>query len=135
MKVIMIADVKGIGHKGDIKEVKDGYAQNMLFPKKLAILATPSAIALANRNKEIVKSRALHSVAEREAMFKKVEGKTFEISKPASDKGSLFAGVTASEISKISGVPEELIELEHPLKSVGDHKVNNFIVRVRQAVS
>jgi large subunit ribosomal protein L9 len=131
MKVIMLVDAKGIGHKGDIKEVKDGYAQNFLLPNKLARMATSTAVAEVALNKEIQKSRALHSASERDAMYKKVNGKVFEISKPASPKGSLFAGVTKEEISKLSGVPEELIELEHPLKAVGDHTVNNFTIRVK----
>jgi large subunit ribosomal protein L9 len=140
MKVIMIADVKGIGHKGDIKDVKDGYAQNLLIPKKLAILATPSAIAEASHNKDVIKYRVMQSTAEREALFKKVDGKIFEISKPANEKGSLFAGITIADISALSSVPEELINLDHPLKVVGDHVVaigdggkKSFIVRVQSA--
>ncbi|MEK7130946.1 MAG: bL9 family ribosomal protein, partial [Patescibacteria group bacterium] len=44
MKVILLRDVAGIGRKGEVKNVSDGYAGNFLLPKKLAQVATPNAI-------------------------------------------------------------------------------------------
>ena len=52
MKVILLADVKEKGKKDEIVNVSDGYARNFLFPKKLAVEATPGAM------KEIEKKRA-----------------------------------------------------------------------------
>ena len=52
MKVILIEDVKSLGKKGQMVNVSDGYARNMLFPKKLGVEATPKNIYDLNVEKE-----------------------------------------------------------------------------------
>ena len=51
MKVILSQDVAGVGRKGEIKNVSDGYAGNFLLPKKLAQIATPNALVVAEKLK------------------------------------------------------------------------------------
>ena len=60
MKVILLMDVKGSGKKDEIINVSDGYARNFLFPKKMAVEATPGAM------KEIEKKRAAEAAREAE---------------------------------------------------------------------
>ena len=54
MKVYLLQDVKGQGKKGEIIDVIDGYARNMLFPKKLAIVATNDTINSVRLHEEAV---------------------------------------------------------------------------------
>ncbi|HEY4515468.1 MAG TPA: 50S ribosomal protein L9 [Candidatus Paceibacterota bacterium] len=123
MKIVVLKDIKGLGKRGDIKEVADGYAQNFLFPKKVARLATSSAILEIARDKDVSERKLRESSALRDEALAKVDKKVFELSKPANDKGNLFAGIDADEISKLVGLPVLLLNLEHPIKSVGDHVI------------
>src|SRR5665648_429419 len=94
MKVVLQADVKGSGKKGQVLEVADGYARNFLFPKKLAIEATTGNIqdithkkALEDRRKEKEKEVAVELAAKLNALLIEVKTKTGE-------GGRLFGSVT-----------------------------------------
>jgi len=129
MKVILLKDVRGVGHHGEIKNVADGYAVNKLFPQKLAEPATDAKIA------EVAAKQA-----EREAQIAKEEeqtnnkvaalrGKKVSISVRATEKGGLFKAVHEKDIAKaILGehslaIPEEAIHFPQPIKTVGEHVV------------
>lgn len=99
MKVVLLADVKGHGKKGELCNVSDGYARNFLFPKKLAVEANASAM---NELKNREESRAHHIAEEKkiaEETAAKLEGKTVEILAKAGASGKLFGAVTAKEIA------------------------------------
>ena len=121
MKVILLKDVPKVGQKNDVKEVKDGFALNMLIPKKLAIEATKSSI----KNLEQIKERSLESQKIVLGNLEKniSEIKNIEIKVKANEKGHLFAGVGKEEISKHSGIPLQNIILEHPIKELGEHQI------------
>ena len=100
MKVILKADVKGSGKKGQMVEVSDGYANNFLLRKGLAIPATTQAInemnakdAAAKRQIEMEKQAAADTAA-------LLEGKTVKITAKAGAGGKLFGSVTAKEVSE-----------------------------------
>jgi len=99
MKVILLQDVQGTGKKGEIKEVKPGYAQNALFPKGLAIEATKANLTMLEQKK----ASAQHKIdTEREAAetaAKGLSGKTFKVTAKAGDEGRLFGSVTAKDVS------------------------------------
>ena len=108
MKVILSADVKGLGKKGELVNASDGYARNFLFPKNLAVEANAGAMnELKNRE-----SAKAHHIAEEKAAAtdsaNKVEGKTVTIHAKAGSNGKLFGAITtkeiASEIAKVFGV-------------------------------
>jgi large subunit ribosomal protein L9 len=101
VKVILLQDVQGTGKKGEIKEVKDGYARNMLFPKGFAIEATKANLNMLEQKKASVRQKAL---AEREAAEKtagRLSGRTFDISAKAGEGGRLFGSVTAKDVSAV----------------------------------
>ena len=93
MKVILLADVKGHGKKGELCNVSDGYARNFLFPKKLAVEADNTAL---NDLKNREAAAAHHKKEEIDAAnvtAKKLEGKTVTISAKAGSNGKLFGSV------------------------------------------
>ena len=99
MKVILKADVAGTGKKGEIKEVKDGYARNFLFKKGLAEPATKTVI---NESAQAQNAAAFHKQEERAAALaeaKKLELKVFEIKVKVGENGKLFGAVTTKEIA------------------------------------
>jgi len=130
MKVILQADVKGTGKKGQVLEVADGYARNFLFPKKLAVEATAGNIqdishkkALEDRRKAKEKEDAVKLGAQLNALKIEVKTKTGE-------SGRLFGSVTNKEIGdalkKQHGVEvdKRKIELKDPIKALGSYEVH-----------
>jgi len=130
MKIILLKDIKNVGKKFDIKDVNDGHALNMLIPRGLAVPATPSAIKKVEADKAKIagEMKVQHELLAQN--IKAIEATTLTISGKANDKGHLFAGIHAGEIVKqlheqahIELEPS-FIQLEHPLKTVGEHMVS-----------
>lgn len=128
MKVILIDEIRGLGTRGDIVTVKDGYARNFLIPKKLAREATAGNLKSIEQEK---KKWSLLAAQEREQAQKaadSVKGVKVTIQKRVGDTGQLFGSVTANEIAdalvaKGVQVEKRRIELDHPIKSLGVHDV------------
>ena len=100
MKVVLLADVKGSGKKGELVNVSDGYARNFLFPKKLAKEANAQAM---NELKNAEEAKAYKIKTETENAKKAaaaLEGKTVKLTAKAGQGGRLFGSVTAKEISE-----------------------------------
>ena len=100
MKVIFIQDVKGSAKKGDLKEVADGYARNMLIKKGLAVEATPENLnklkgqqASAQHKKDLEKQNA-------ETIRKQIDGQKIVIQAKAGTGGRLFGSVTSGQIAQ-----------------------------------
>ena len=99
MKVILLADVKGQGKKGELCNVSDGYARNFLFPKKLAIEADATAMNdLKNRQSADAHHKAEQKAAA-QAVFDAINGKTVTIKAKAGASGKLFGAVTSKEVT------------------------------------
>lgn len=129
MKVILLADVKGQGKKGELKEVSDGYARNYLLPRKLAAEATADNLN-ALRLKE--KAKAAQIAAEKAKATenaKQLESIVVKISAKAGSNGKLFGSITSKEISdalaKQFGIEiekQKIVQAE-PIKSFGSYEV------------
>ncbi len=99
MKVILNADVKGLGKKGEMVNASDGYARNFLFPKNLAVEANATAL---NELKNREASKAHHIAEEKAAANSscaKIDGKEITIHAKAGAGGKLFGAVTSKEIA------------------------------------
>ncbi len=99
MKVILLQDVQGTGKKGDIKEVKDGYARNCLIAKKLAVEATPQNINLLEGQKASAQHKIDVEIANAKSIAEKLEGKTVKIVTKGGAGGKLFGSITGKDIS------------------------------------
>lgn len=129
MKVILLQNVPKLGQKNDIKEVSQGYAQNMLFPRNLAKPADSGTIkSIENKNKAAgnQKKSAENRIA---VTFQKLSEQKLIIKEKTNEQGHLFAQVHLTEIAaaaKKAGqeIEESWIKLENPIKEVGETAVN-----------
>ena len=128
MKIILLKDVRGVGQRGEVKDVADGYVQNMLIPRGLVEQATPEKLAA---HEAVMAREAQARALEREKnemTIKALEGKRIEITARATEKGGLFKAVGTKDIvlalhKEGSIVSEENVQLKKPLKEVGEHSI------------
>ncbi len=99
MKVILKADVKGTGKKGELANVADGYARNFLLPKGLAVEATSTNMNVYNEQKAAAKYRADEDKKEAERIAGILSGSTLTIKIKASKNGKLFGSLTSKEVA------------------------------------
>jgi large subunit ribosomal protein L9 len=128
MKVIFLKDVPK-GKRGEIKEVADGYARNFLFPKGMALPATPSATKEA---KLLLDKKVEHQDRQHEEQSKiaqELEGKELHFKAKAGAKGRLHGSITSSniaeELSRLTGleIDKKKVEIDEPLHQLGSHEV------------
>ena len=100
MKVVLRTDVDGLGYKGDIVSISDGYAQNKLIPQGLAYLATAGAEKEAEKMRQARELRASEEKAMAEEMASRMENETLTIALNAGEGGKLFGSVSATDISE-----------------------------------
>jgi len=128
MKVILTEEIRGLGTRGDVVTVKDGYARNFLLPKNLAREATTGNMKQIEHER---RKWALLAQQEKDAAQKaadKVKGVKIRIEKRVGENGHLFGSVTANEIAdalaeKGIEVDKRRIELAQPIKDAGVHDV------------
>lgn len=99
MKVILKADVKSLGKKGDLVNTSDGYARNFLFPKGLAIEANAQAMNEFNNKESAKKFHKAEEIKAANELKDRIEGKTFKVVAKAGANGKLFGSVTAKDVS------------------------------------
>lgn len=129
MKVILKADVKGLGKKGDIVNTSDGYARNYLFPKGAATEATEGNLKVqeAIKAKE-AKKKAEETESARE-LGKKIGGLSITISVKTGENGKLFGSITskdiAEELKKQHGIDidKKKFVLDEAIKTSGEYTV------------
>ncbi len=127
MKVILKADVKGSGKKGDILEVSDGYAKNFLLKKGLAEIATSSGINEIRQKKTADEFHKAESIRAQKELAAKLNGVTVPVSIRAGENGKVFGSVTnekiASALSELGyEVEKKRIVTKEPLKNVGEYE-------------
>ena len=99
MKVILLADVKGTGKKGDIVEVSDGFARNMLFKKKLAKQATSEEVNSLNIKKQAEEFHRQKEIKRLTALSEELRGKVITCRVKCGDTGRMFGSVTNDDVA------------------------------------
>jgi large subunit ribosomal protein L9 len=129
MKVILTDEIRGLGTRGDVVTVKDGYARNFLIPKNLAREATAGNMKAIEQEKKKWAQLAQQERAVAQKAADSVKGTKVTIRKRVGDHGHLFGSVTANEIAdalaaKGIEVDKRRIELDHAIKNVGVHDID-----------
>ncbi|MEO8227944.1 MAG: 50S ribosomal protein L9 [Gemmatimonadota bacterium] len=126
--MILREDVKSLGKAGEVVRVKPGYGRNYLLPKGLAYEATEG-------NKKRIaaesKARAMRSDADRteaQSQADRMSGTELTLTGKAGEEGKLFGSITTADLAealadKGFAVDKRRIELDHPIKTLGDHTV------------
>lgn len=99
MKVILLADVKNVGKKGEVVNASDGYARNFLFPRKLAQEATQENLHIVNQKKENERKKKLAEIEEAQALADKLKGKEIKLTAKSGENGRLFGAITNKDIA------------------------------------
>jgi large subunit ribosomal protein L9 len=129
MKVILLEDVRGTGKAGDVANVSDGYARNMLIPRGLAVEATAQNIKQLEKKKEAMAKKFAEDKAAALELKKKLEEVTVEVRTKAGKDGKVFGSVTSKDIAdalKEMGfdIDKKKIQLDSPIKATGTTDVN-----------
>jgi large subunit ribosomal protein L9 len=129
MRIILIKDVPGLGHKGEVVDVADGYARNYLMPRSLGVKATRGAMKQAEalqRSREEMVRKAMN---EAEIITQALAGQRVVVAARSADEGKLFGSIgvrdIAEAIEKFTGVAvdHESIDLAAPIKEIGLHEI------------
>jgi large subunit ribosomal protein L9 len=129
MKVILKADIKGVGKKDQIINASDGYARNYLFPKNLAVEANNENMSKLKSKNDANAYRKSVEKEEAQKVADKISKTTLKIEVKAGDNGKIFGGVSTKEIAeslenqyKIK-VDKKKINLKETIKTLGVHTV------------
>ena len=129
MKVILLEDVRGTGKAGDVANVSDGYARNMLIPRGLAVEATAQNIKQLEKKKEAMAKKFAEDKAAALELKKKLEEVTVEVRTKAGRDGKVFGSVTSKDIADALNqmgfdIDKKKIQLDSPIKATGMTDVN-----------
>lgn len=126
MKIILKEDVRGLGYKDDVVEVKDGYGRNYLIPQCKAIVATPSAIKVLEENQRQRAHKLAKIKEEAVAAAAALEGVALTIGAKTSANGTIFGSVNAIQVAEAleklgHNVDRKLIIIKDNIKEVGNY--------------
>lgn len=128
MKIVLLKEVPGLGHSGEIKEVKQGYARNFLISQGLADMLTKHSLGVLEAQKKKQNRIKGQEVRSKKSQAKKINGKSFVIQAKTDDKGSLYAKVDAKTIAgelqkQGHAVKVNEVVLDQVIKKVGEYEV------------
>lgn len=129
MRVILKREVAGLGRPGDVKDVADGYAQNFLLPRGLAIEATAGEMKVLSRARDAKRAKQDRAHADAEELAKRLSETTLVFKLKAGEQGKTFGSVTSKDIAEALQreqkveVDKTKVHLPEPLKALGVHQV------------
>lgn len=125
MKVILLEDVKSLGKKGDVVNVSDGYARNMLLPKKLGVEATSKNLNDLKLKKAHQQKLAQNNLEAARDFAKNLEGKEVVLTLKVGEGGKTFGSISAKEISDAAKdqlgitLDKKKLQMDSPIKNLG----------------
>jgi large subunit ribosomal protein L9 len=128
MKVILMTDVPALGHRGETRDVANGYARNFLLPRKLAVPATPANLKNVEHLKR-QRAREEHQALETAKVTAgRIEALTLAVTARASEDGRLYGSVAAQDVVEFLekhrvSLEKRRVLLDEPIKALGEYKV------------
>lgn len=130
MKVILQADIKGVGKKDEIINSSDGYARNFLFPKKLAVEANAENMSKLKAKQDSNKFKKAQEKEEALKIAEKMKKILLKVPVKAGENGKIFGGVSSKEIAELLEkkyqitVDKKKIDLKETIKTLGMRTIN-----------
>lgn len=130
MKVIFLQDVPNVARAGEIKEVANGYARNLLIPQKLALLARSEALNTTMAKLAVTAKRQAQIETELIEIANQLEGKEVFLEARSGARDRLYGSITAADIAMeleaATGlvIDKRKIELDEPIRQIGSYEVN-----------
>lgn len=128
MRVVLKKEVRGLGRPGDVKEVADGYAQNFLFPKGLAIEASAAELKRVAQERASVQAKQDRALSDAQSLAKTLDAVALVFKLKSGEQGKTFGSVTTKEIADALK-REHRIDIDprkihaEPLRALGVHTV------------
>ncbi|MBV9232897.1 MAG: 50S ribosomal protein L9 [Candidatus Eremiobacteraeota bacterium] len=129
MRLVLLADVKALGKRGDVVDVADGYARNYLLPRKLAGEADKGAMAKLDAQAKARERREAQELAEAQALASRLEAAKISVKAKAGGNGKLFGAVTNADVAAAIArdlsveIDKHKIELPSQIKALGSYPV------------
>jgi large subunit ribosomal protein L9 len=128
MEVILREDVEKLGSRGQVVKVADGYARNFLLPRRLAVPATEANRKIVEQERQAALRREAKEKAAAEELARMLSGMVLATTQKAGEADQLFGSVTAKDIAELLEkqgyqIDRKKILLDHPIKTLGEHKV------------
>lgn len=142
MKVILLGELRGKGGEGDIVDVAQGFAENYLFPNKIAQPATPGNIKQLEQRRRNIEKREAERIAKAQELKAQVDGKSIKVDAKIGDDGQLFGSVTTTMIADALKaqlgveVDRKRVGRGNAIKTSGKHEVEvNFYREISATVT
>jgi len=137
MEVILREDIEKLGNRGEVVKVAAGYARNFLLPKRMAVAATDSNRKIVEQERQAHLRKEAKAAGEAQDLAKLLGTVTISIARKAGENDQLFGSVTANDVADALAtqhytIDRRKIQLEEPIRTLGDHKVT---VRLHREVS
>lgn len=137
MEVILREDIEKLGSRGQVVKVADGFARNYLLPRRLAVPATEANRKIVEQERQAALRREAKEKAAAEELAKMLAGIVLTTTQKAGEADQLFGSVTAKDIAELLEkqgyqIDRRKILLDHPIKTLGEHKVT---LRLHREVS
>ncbi len=137
MEVILREDIENLGGRGDVVKVAPGYARNFLLPRRLAVLASDANRKIVEQERQAHLRREAKLEGEAQDLAKLLGGVSLTIARKAGENDQLFGSVTANDIADALAaqkytVERRRIQLDEPIRTLGEHKV---AVRLHRSVT
>lgn len=129
MKVILLQDVPKVGRKYQLVDVANGYAQNHLFPQKLAEAGTEDRVKQLEAKRSEAEKQHQKEYEEIKRVFAEVNGNSFIMTAKANEQGHLFQGIKVEDVAKYieektgAHIHPEEIDRQEPIKDIGSFEL------------
>jgi len=128
MQIILQEDVEKLGTRGQVVEVKEGYARNFLLPRKLALEASAGNMKRLEKMRAAFAKKSAVEIADAQKLAELVAGVSLELTRKAGENDQLFGSVTSADISEALAakgftIDKRKITLAEPIKVIGEYEV------------